>query len=104
MKELLSLDNDYILESKFQEKKIRDPKNILHTVPDFCNEEKTMVNGNMIIDRVLFMREIFDQYGNSAGQFEMIWINKNDVLKLAAKIMDVESKVVAGYPSDNLPF
>ena len=102
MKQLLSLSNDYILETKFVHDEKRDETG--SSKPDWVDEHKRNANGKNVIQNVTILSNDYDNNGYQTGKCSKIWIDKKDILELAKKIQEIEGQKVIGVPGDDLPF
>jgi len=97
-KEIWDLDNEYIITKKF----------IGNTVPptnkyEWLNDAHTECKGKIIVNDISMLIQESDEYGNRSNKFQIVWLSKSDILKLAEKINESEIESI-GLPDDELPF
>lgn len=105
MKQLLSLKQDYFLEMGFRADQIKDEATGQYR-NDWVDDTKTMVNGKQFIDQVILLSPQFTNDGYNSPLVQKIWIDKDDILRLAEKIKELDQmKIVSNPGADiDLPF
>jgi hypothetical protein len=103
MKQLLELKQDYLLESRFLAKQIKDEKSGYY-VNDYVDDTKTKANGRQNVESVILMVEVSDRDGYHSNNYQKVWLNKDDIIALAEKIKEIDSITGVGVPGDDLPF
>ena len=101
MKQLLELCQEYILEGKFISDQVKTEKGY---EPDWVDEKKQKTNGKNIIVNVTVLVPVYDREGYGSSTFQKVYIPKDDILKLAKRIEEVESVKLIGTIGDDLPF
>lgn len=97
MKQFVELSNDCIIKYKFVE-------NRKDNVPDWVDDKKQKANGKNVTDGVTVLVKNYNESGYT-GKLDELWIPKQDILNLAARIMQIDSEQnVVGIPNDDLPF
>lgn len=101
MKLLLELRQDYILEGNFKAREKKTEKGFDY---DWIDEKKDKAHGKNVIDNVCMYVPIFDREGYSTQSFQRVLISKDDLIKLAKRIEEIESIELIGAPESDLPF
>lgn len=97
MKKFIELSDDCIIEYKFVEKRINT------TDIDWVDFDKKIANGNNFVKGVRIITEDYGNDGYKTGKLNQTWLSKDDILKLAEQIKQLEIPTT-GIPSDDLPF
>lgn len=98
MKQLLQLNNDFIIQTEFNAELNKDKK------PIWTDVSKTTAMGRNEVTQIEMLVPIYDSNGYQTDQFRKIEVPKNDVLKLAEKIKEIEREKVQGVYSKEFPF
>lgn len=98
MKQLISLQQDYIMISSFVGK--IDESGFTK----WTDDEKKMQYGNNIVDAVYCLMDEHDRYGNYSNTIRKIYLSKQDILTLAENIKQTELLDVIGTETNELPF
>ena len=101
MKQLISLNHDYILEAKFHSDSIRTANG---SETDWIDDKKNQANGKNLIENISVLVQKYDANGYPNGDYTKVWIDKRDIIELAKRIQEIESIAVIGEPGDDLPF
>lgn len=104
MKELLELRQDYIIESKFKANTKKEKDNNGHPLTDWVDEKKEKAHGKVIVEQVCLFVPQPDNNGYETSINQKVYLGKDDILKLAKKIEEMESGQITGVPGDDLPF
>ncbi len=97
MKQLLSLNQEYIIETKFVADTIKDEQTG-YVNPAWIDEKKQKATGRKDVDHVILMVEILDREGYHSPLFQKVWISKCDIISLAEKIKEIDAIKCDGYP------
>lgn len=103
MRQLLALTNDFIIETKFIADTVVNEKSGYYD-PKWIDESKTKASGKMNTDRIEMLVQIYDREGYNTNSYQKVWLDKNDIIKLADKIKEIDAIVCDGVPGDDLPF
>ena len=101
MKELLDLSQEYILDGRFEADEIKTDKGY---EPDWIDDEKKKAHGKNVINNVTALIPVYDREGYGSSGFQKVWIPKDDIIKLAKRIEEIESAKLIGGIEDDLPF
>ena len=102
MKQLLALQQEYILETKFSANQVKDETGYYRN--DWIDETKKQANGKQIVDNIILLVQVYDREGYNNSTYQKVWLDKNDIVKLAEKIKELESVSLIAAPGDDLPF
>jgi hypothetical protein len=103
MKHLLSLTQDYLFETKFSANQVKnEATGQYHS--DWVDDTKTKANGKQVIDNITALVETYDREGYKTSQYQKLWLPKEDILKMAEKIKELEAVSLVAHPCDDLPF
>lgn len=102
MKQLLAFQQEYILETKFAANQVKDE--IGYYRNDWIDETKKQANGKQIVDNIILLVQVYDREGYNNSTYQKVWLDKNDIIKLAEKIKELESVSLIAVPGDDLPF
>jgi len=98
MKQLVQLSNDFIIKTRFDADLDNDKK------PVWADKEKIVAIGkNEVINIEMFV-PVYDSDGYHYDQYRKVELSKNDILKLAEKIKQIESETVKDTYSERMPF
>lgn len=103
MKQLLGLQEDYILETKFAPNQVKDEVSGYYK-NDWIDDTKKKANGKQVVDNIVLLVRIHDREGYDNSMYQKVWLDKEDIVKLAEKIKELESVSLIGEPGSELPF
>lgn len=103
MRQLLTLHQDYILETKFTPNQVKDETTGYYR-NDWINEMKNQANGKQVVDNITILVQRYDREGYTDFTYQKVWINKDDILHLAEKIKELELVSLIDVPKDDFPF
>jgi hypothetical protein len=102
MKHLVELNNEFILETTMSAKQIRKEGEQYFT-NDWVDEKKDKANCKQTVQNVV-MHVNFNEDGYRVSTFQKIYIDVQDILKLAEKIKELQDVEAVAVPGDDLPF
>jgi len=97
MKAFLELSSDCIIDYKFYANYV-DGNN-----PDWVDDKKKFANGKNKVNTVRVLVSEYNSDGYHTGKLIQCSLTKDDILKLAEKIKEIEVPT-AGIPENDLPF
>jgi len=97
MKQVIDLSTEFIIDAKFKPNKVEGKI-------DWIDDKKKEANGKIRVDSVSFLVSSYSADGYSNGLFNKVFLNRDDILKLADKINEIETDECIGIPHDYLPF
>lgn len=103
MKQLLALQQEYILETKFAANQVKDEVSGYYR-NDWIDEKKKQANGKQVVDNIILLVQVHDREGYSNSTYQKVWLAKDDIVKLAEKIKEIEAVSLIAVPGDDLPF
>lgn len=103
MKQILTLQNEYIIETKFIADTVKNEKTGYHD-PAYTDETKKKATGRQNVEHVILMVEILNNDGYYTQVFQKVWLSKDDILKIAEKVKEIDAIRCEGTPNDDLPF
>lgn len=103
MKQLLALQQEYILETKFAANQVKDETTGYYR-NDWIDETKKQANGKQVVDNIILLVQVYDREGYSNSTYQKVWLAKDDIVKLAEKIKELEAVSLTAVPGDDWPF
>ena len=97
MKQYIELSSDVFINYRFVEK-------IVNNKPDYIDEAKKKSNGKNVVETVTIMMPVYDNNGYHNGSYQKHELTKQDILKIAEVINEIDGKETTGSPQDDLPF
>lgn len=104
MKQLLTLKQDFIIETKFQAIEVKDEAKPGWNRPDWVDDKKEKANGKQHVSDICMLVQVPDRDGYFTTSYQKVWVDKGDILQLAEKIKELEAVKMVGVPGDYLPF
>lgn len=98
MKQLLQLNNDFIIQTEFNAELNKDKE------PIWTDVSKTTAIGRNEVTQIEMFVPVYDSDGYHYDQYRKVELSKNDILKLAEKIKQIESETVKDTYSERIPF
>ena len=103
MKQLLTLQQEYIIKTKFVADTVKNEKTGYYD-PAWTDETKTKAPGRQNVEDIEILIPVYDREGYNTNQFQRYMIYKSDILTLAEKIKEIDAIRCEGVPGDDLPF
>ena len=94
MKHFLELNQDYIIKTGFKPNYVLGENN--RSVVDWVDKESSLANGTEYVDMIYLIKEELDIDGNLNELYRKISFKKDDILKLADKIKEIEYTALVG--------
>jgi hypothetical protein len=97
MKQLVELSSDFIIDAKFA-------YNLKEGKVDWIDDKKKEAKGKMAVMGITVLVTCYSSEGYPNGLFNKVSLTRYDILTLAEKIKEIESKDLVGNVNDDLPF
>lgn len=99
MKHIMELSNDFIIKATFVENRKGND------VIDWVDKPGEKAHGKYRVDNVIALVKEYDEYGNSTNLLQQVFLTKDDLKKLVAKMDEIEKITgVTDYPINDLPY
>jgi hypothetical protein len=103
MKQLLDLSTEYIIDTRFLANQVKD-ENTGYYRNDWVDDKKDKARGRQNVDSIVMLVQILTPDGYSSLGYNKVYISKDDILKLADRIKEIEAITGIATPYEDLPF
>ena len=99
MKHIVELSQDFIIQSRFIAN--RKEKDVI----DWVDKPGGKAHGKYRVESIIALVKECDEYGNSTGKLQQVWLDKDDLKKVLEKVDAIDTlNSVTDYTPDDLPF